>query len=335
MEVNIDKRAWMPKAVAVLGALLVLAVGGEMAWGWGEGGHKAVARQSALLVPKPLRTLLHPYLEALQEAAVDPDRRKSEPGVADEGKRHFIDLDALEPYPFEAFPHALAEAETKYGKLHLHNQGIVPWAIAESYHNLVIAWQEGDPNWLRWWGDLAHYVADIHQPFHTTANFDGQKTGNRGIHALFEAVMFDGFWKDRYFKPTEAQSGLWWAAGGGVMGALAGFTVAGPVGALAGAAVGAVTGYAVNAALPKPPMAPVEDPLEEAFAIITDSYTQLEPLLEAHNQAKAYRQTNPKFYQTFWEQGAKQVMIAQIKKAAYALARYTWSAWLEAGRPKF
>ena len=33
---------------------------------------------------------------------------------------------------------------------------------------------------------LAHYIEDAHVPFHGTRNFDGQLTGQRGIHARFE-----------------------------------------------------------------------------------------------------------------------------------------------------
>jgi hypothetical protein len=33
---------------------------------------------------------------------------------------------------------------------------------------------------------LAHYVADAYQPFHAVLNYDGQLTGQPGIHARFE-----------------------------------------------------------------------------------------------------------------------------------------------------
>lgn len=36
---------------------------------------------------------------------------------------------------------------------------------------------------------LGHYVADGHQPLHTTTNYDGQLTGNQGIHKRFEHEM--------------------------------------------------------------------------------------------------------------------------------------------------
>ena len=34
--------------------------------------------------------------------------------------------------------------------------------------------------------DLGHYLGDAHVPLHTSGNYDGQRTGQRGIHALWE-----------------------------------------------------------------------------------------------------------------------------------------------------
>ena len=36
-------------------------------------------------------------------------------------------------------------------------------------------------------------LQDAHQPFHATNNFDGQLTGQHGIHARFESVAFERF----------------------------------------------------------------------------------------------------------------------------------------------
>ena len=38
---------------------------------------------------------------------------------------------------------------------------------------------------------LGHYVADVHVPFHACLNYDGQLTGQRGVHARFESVMVE------------------------------------------------------------------------------------------------------------------------------------------------
>ena len=38
-------------------------------------------------------------------------------------------------------------------------------------------------------GVLSHYVGDISQPLHVSENYDGQMTGNKGIHQFFETTI--------------------------------------------------------------------------------------------------------------------------------------------------
>src|SRR5207244_588034 len=38
---------------------------------------------------------------------------------------------------------------------------------------------------------LGHYVGDVHVPFHAVANYDGQLSGQKGIHARFESVLLE------------------------------------------------------------------------------------------------------------------------------------------------
>ena len=40
---------------------------------------------------------------------------------------------------------------------------------------------------------IAHYVGDSFQPFHAAANYDGQLTGQRGIHSRFESELFERY----------------------------------------------------------------------------------------------------------------------------------------------
>jgi hypothetical protein len=41
---------------------------------------------------------------------------------------------------------------------------------------------------LQWAGAMAHYVGDLAQPLHVTHNYDGQLTGQKGLHAWFESI---------------------------------------------------------------------------------------------------------------------------------------------------
>ena len=40
-------------------------------------------------------------------------------------------------------------------------------------------------------GVMAHYIGDLSQPLHDTKNYDGQLTGQPGIHAFFETTNID------------------------------------------------------------------------------------------------------------------------------------------------
>jgi hypothetical protein len=46
-------------------------------------------------------------------------------------------------------------------------------------------WEEADRNAIF----AAHYAADLTQPLHTVMNYDGQFTGQKGIHARFETEL--------------------------------------------------------------------------------------------------------------------------------------------------
>jgi hypothetical protein len=76
----------------------------------------------------------------------------------------------------------------------VYGNGVIPWVIATVTETLSTAMAQGD--WdqvLRRAADLGHYVADCYQPLHTTENYDGQLTGNEGIHLRYEVDMLDRF----------------------------------------------------------------------------------------------------------------------------------------------
>jgi hypothetical protein len=78
--------------------------------------------------------------------------------------------------------------------------GMLPWREAEEFGNLRRAFEGFAKNSpyatsdvVLFAGVAAHYIQDAHQPFHATNNFDGQLTGQRGIHARFERDLMERF----------------------------------------------------------------------------------------------------------------------------------------------
>lgn len=70
---------------------------------------------------------------------------------------------------------------------HFSQEGIVPYHLYQYYFALVHAFEENNPKKiLRRANDIGHYIADASVPLHTTKNYNGQLTGQIGIHAFWE-----------------------------------------------------------------------------------------------------------------------------------------------------
>jgi hypothetical protein len=53
--------------------------------------------------------------------------------------------------------------------------------------------------------DLGHYIGDGHQPLHITTNYDGQMTGQDGVHARYETSMINRY-EDQLNYPDDSAS---------------------------------------------------------------------------------------------------------------------------------
>ena len=131
------------------------------------------------------------YIDYLTEHAVDPDKRRY--AVDDEAEKHFIDIDYFAKDgedPFEAMPQNWSEAVAKYSEDTLREYGIVPWQVSWDVYNLTKAFEERDIERILYLSaNLGHYVADAHVPLHTTLNYNGQLTGQKGIHGFWESRL--------------------------------------------------------------------------------------------------------------------------------------------------
>lgn len=82
---------------------------------------------------------------------------------------------------------------------HFTEHGIVPYFIKIQCDKLVQAFKSGDQKRiLRLATDLGHYVADLHVPLHAAKNYNGQLTGQEGIHAFWESRLPELFADDQY-----------------------------------------------------------------------------------------------------------------------------------------
>ena len=162
---------------------------------WGFYAHKRVNRYAVFTLPEELIGFYKKHIDHLTEHAVDADKRRY--AVKEEAPRHYIDIDHYGENPFEIMPRKWNDAVDKFSEDTLLAYGIVPWYIQTVYNRLVKAFEQKDINYiLKNSADLGHYVSDAHVPLHTTKNYNGQLTNQKGIHAFWESRLPELFADD-------------------------------------------------------------------------------------------------------------------------------------------
>src|SRR6187551_362373 len=153
---------------------------------WGFFAHQKINYYAVFLLPPQMMVLYKPNIQFITEHAVDPDKRRY--AVAEEGPRHYIDIDHYGKYPFDSLPRKWEEAVLKYSQNTIIENGIVPWWVQTVYRRLVNAFKEKDQaRILKLSAEIGHYIADAHVPLHASSNHNGQLTGQQGIHGFWES----------------------------------------------------------------------------------------------------------------------------------------------------
>ena len=177
---------------------------------WGFFAHQKINYYAVFLLPPQMMVWYKPNIDFLSQHAVDPDKRRYM--IAEEGPRHYIDIDYYGSYPFNALPRKWEEAAAKFSDDTLRANGISPWWIQIMYHRLVNAFKEKESSKiLKLSAEIGHYIADAHVPLHANSNHNGQFTGQQGIHGFWESrvpeLLADKEWsffigKAEYIKNT-------------------------------------------------------------------------------------------------------------------------------------
>ncbi|MGH9355189.1 MAG: hypothetical protein ACRD10_03580, partial [Terriglobia bacterium] len=125
----------------------------------------------------------------LVDRASEPDALAR--GNPDEERHHFINADAYGSFPFRRLRQQFVIDRLGPTVAEARN-GDVMWQIDRFGLRLTSDFR-GDERGriLHDAVFAAHYAADLTQPLHTVSNYDGQRTGQRGIHQAFETGVVD------------------------------------------------------------------------------------------------------------------------------------------------
>lgn len=171
----------------LFGMLLILTFSS-----WGFYAHKKINRAAVFTLPTQLATFYKKHIDVITEKAVDADKRCYVDSL--ESPRHFIDVEEYEDGNIDSIPVHWSRATEKFQERKMRARGIVPWQIYFTYQKLVKAFRENNSDAIiRHSADLGHYVSDAHVPLHTTRNYNGQLTGQIGIHAFWESRLPEMF----------------------------------------------------------------------------------------------------------------------------------------------
>lgn len=182
----------------ILLPFVVLALSHGSAKAWGFWAHQRINRMAVFTLPPQMMHFYKKNIDYLTDHAVDPDMRRY--AVDGEAARHYIDVDHYGEYPFEMVPRKWQDAVDKYTEDSLMAYGIVPWHVYRHYFWLVDAFREENPaKILKASADIGHYISDSNVPLHTTENYNGQFTGQKGIHGLWESRLVELFALDYDF----------------------------------------------------------------------------------------------------------------------------------------
>ena len=89
--------------------------------------------------------------------------------------------------------------ETAFFKDDFSTHGILPWHLQKMQRDLTEAFRRRDSRRiLRLSAEIGHYIGDGHVPLHTTSNYNGQQTGQHGIHGFWESRIPELFADEGY-----------------------------------------------------------------------------------------------------------------------------------------
>jgi hypothetical protein len=180
--------------------VLLLCAVPSPALAWGTSAHRFIMQRAIEVLPPDLKPFFEHFRDEVVVRVVDPDTWRTA-GWEDD-PNHFLDFGVREygAYPFNELPREYGAAIEKYGMATLKRYGVLPWREQEEFGNLRRAFEGFARNSAFAPQDVvlfsaiaSHYIQDAHQPLHASDNYDGQMTGQNGVHSRFETALFERY----------------------------------------------------------------------------------------------------------------------------------------------
>ena len=179
------KKLLLKKLFLSILALLTISV---LLISWGQVGHKKISESAALSFNQQMQDF-NSWTSFLRDHASDADNRKS--NDPSEKPKHYIDIDNYSDFITKGrIPQTFDSVNSLFGNAFVVDNGTLPWATKNSFDSLVSCMKRR--NFVKakiFAADLGHYVADGHMPLHITKNYNGDETGQSGIHSRYESTM--------------------------------------------------------------------------------------------------------------------------------------------------
>jgi hypothetical protein len=288
---------------------LVLAIlaASQLAFGWGDEGHKLINKTAVNVVPADMPAFFKAGLDKIVYNGPEPDRwRESvEPSVKNaQEPDHFIDLERVSDigefpvgrYDFIRWAYAKRLSTTNHSDDYLPERiGFQPYITAEVYERLKVAFRqyrklkaEGKPtdavenDVLFYAGWLGHYVGDGCNPLHTTIKYNGWVGPNP-----------NGYTTAHIHWPVESEF------------------------------VNKNLAKLDPAALMKPAKA-ISDPFHQYIDYLKSSFAEVEPLYQIEKRGGFNGEGSDE---------AREFIRKQFAAGSQELVDLWYTAWLESGKP--
>lgn len=178
----------------LLSLILGITLTSTLSFAWGPEGHQTIATVGGDVAS--IGSFWRTNKDTLTQLSTVPDRTWKAPSTKPrEAGQHWFQIDpyldtTAHPEEILNFPKTYSAAVAKYSASTVDTNGTAVWRTIQFYKLAIAAAKANDlTSVAKYAGILCHYVGDLSQPLHTTDNYDGQKTGNKGVHAWFETAV--------------------------------------------------------------------------------------------------------------------------------------------------